>query len=42
MSDEKIVEFLDELSQNQEFQHKVAYAKIFYLGEKEMIEQMNI
>ena len=41
MSDEKIVEFLNELSQESDFKQKVAYARLYYLDEREMVEAIN-
>jgi MoaA/NifB/PqqE/SkfB family radical SAM enzyme len=42
MASEKLVEFLNKLALDFEFQRKVAYARLYYLEELEMLELMNI
>jgi MoaA/NifB/PqqE/SkfB family radical SAM enzyme len=38
MSNERIVEFLDELAEDPKFIEKVAYARVYYLNEQDMME----
>ncbi len=42
MASEKLVEFLNQLAADFEFQRKVAYARLYYLEEFEMLELMDI
>jgi organic radical activating enzyme len=42
MSSTKIVEFLNQLAEDFEFKRKVAYARVYYLNEMEMMNIMNL
>lgn len=42
MSSEKLVVFLNQLAENYNFQRKVAYARLYYLEEFEMLQMMDI
>ena len=42
MSNRKIIEFLNQLTKDPEFQQKVAYARVYYLNETKMVEHYQL